>query len=238
MARTKKTVIGGVGARKAPALGHGAKAKSGGAVGVGSGAVLRKKRRLRPGTAALREIRKYQKSTDLLLRKLPFARLVRVAARTPAKPAAFVPSCPLLFPRFTASWVVSACVVRACVRTCVHACARVRAWVIVRACIWHLFCRFRCARYSTPSTAQRTCVGRRGRWRPCNRLRRTTWFISWRTRAYQSRCRRGRMNTRMTSDARPHDRLTLSCRLSACLRQVTLAFVQLRCIQAGHAGAC
>ena len=30
-----------------------------------------------PGTLALREIRKYQKSTDLLLRKLPFARLVR-----------------------------------------------------------------------------------------------------------------------------------------------------------------
>ena len=35
-----------------------------------------KKRRFRPGTVALREIRKYQKSTDLLLRKLPFARLV------------------------------------------------------------------------------------------------------------------------------------------------------------------
>ncbi|KAJ3107207.1 centromeric DNA-binding histone H3-like protein cse4 [Phlyctochytrium planicorne] len=36
-----------------------------------------KTRRFRPGTVALREIRKYQKSTDLLLRKLPFARLVR-----------------------------------------------------------------------------------------------------------------------------------------------------------------
>ena len=33
--------------------------------------------RLRPGEAALKEIRKYQRSTDLLLRKLPFARLVR-----------------------------------------------------------------------------------------------------------------------------------------------------------------
>ena len=29
------------------------------------------------GTVALREIRKYQKSTELLLRKLPFQRLVR-----------------------------------------------------------------------------------------------------------------------------------------------------------------
>jgi histone H3-like centromeric protein A len=37
---------------------------------------VRKKKRFRPGTLALREIRKYQKSTDLLLRKLPFARLV------------------------------------------------------------------------------------------------------------------------------------------------------------------
>ncbi|CDO54738.1 similar to Saccharomyces cerevisiae YBR010W HHT1 Histone H3 [Geotrichum candidum] len=35
------------------------------------------KRRYRPGTVALREIRTYQKSTDLLIRKLPFARLVR-----------------------------------------------------------------------------------------------------------------------------------------------------------------
>jgi len=37
----------------------------------------RKPRRFRPGTVALREIRKYQKSTDLLLRRLPFSRLVR-----------------------------------------------------------------------------------------------------------------------------------------------------------------
>ncbi|XP_029299999.1 histone H3-like centromeric protein A [Cottoperca gobio] len=36
-----------------------------------------KKKRFRPGTRALMEIRKYQKSTDLLLRKGPFSRLVR-----------------------------------------------------------------------------------------------------------------------------------------------------------------
>ncbi|TIA71950.1 hypothetical protein E3P77_02150 [Wallemia ichthyophaga] len=35
------------------------------------------KRRYKPGMAALREIRKYQKSTDLLIQKLPFSRLVR-----------------------------------------------------------------------------------------------------------------------------------------------------------------
>merc|ERR1711977_154785 len=33
--------------------------------------------RYRPGTVALREIRKYQKSTDLLIRKLPFQRIVK-----------------------------------------------------------------------------------------------------------------------------------------------------------------
>ncbi|KAF9007156.1 histone 3 [Cyathus striatus] len=39
--------------------------------------VARKKHRFRPGTVALREIRKYQKSTELLIKKLPFQRLVR-----------------------------------------------------------------------------------------------------------------------------------------------------------------
>ena len=37
----------------------------------------KKSRRYRPGTVALREIRKYQKTTDLLIKKAPFQRLVR-----------------------------------------------------------------------------------------------------------------------------------------------------------------
>lgn len=41
----------------------------------------KKKRRFRPGTVALREIRRYQKGTDLLLKKLPFQRLVREIAQ-------------------------------------------------------------------------------------------------------------------------------------------------------------
>ncbi|XP_072227809.1 histone H3-like centromeric protein A [Leuresthes tenuis] len=41
-----------------------------------------RKRRFRPGTKALMEIRKYQKSTDLLIRKGPFARLVREVCQT------------------------------------------------------------------------------------------------------------------------------------------------------------
>lgn len=40
-----------------------------------------KRRRYRPGTVALRDIRRYQKSTDLLIKKMPFQRLVREIAR-------------------------------------------------------------------------------------------------------------------------------------------------------------
>ncbi|EOD46305.1 histone H3 protein [Neofusicoccum parvum] len=40
----------------------------------------RKKYRHKPGVNALKEIRRYQRSTDLLLLKLPFARLVREIA--------------------------------------------------------------------------------------------------------------------------------------------------------------
>ena len=42
---------------------------------------VKKARRYKPGTVALREIRKYQKSTELLIRKLPFQRLVREIAQ-------------------------------------------------------------------------------------------------------------------------------------------------------------
>jgi histone H3 len=47
--------------------------------GPASGGV-KKPHRYRPGTVALREIRKYQKSTELLIRRLPFQRLVREIA--------------------------------------------------------------------------------------------------------------------------------------------------------------
>ena len=75
MARTKQTArksTGGKAPRKQ--LSKKAAKKNAG----GPRPVKRKKaRRYRPGTVALREIRKYQKDTDLLLRKLPFQRLVR-----------------------------------------------------------------------------------------------------------------------------------------------------------------
>jgi len=52
---------------------------------VGANAIptlkVRRPHRFRPGTVALREIRKYQKSTDFLIRKRPFQRLVREIAQ-------------------------------------------------------------------------------------------------------------------------------------------------------------
>lgn len=48
--------------------------------GVPTGGI-KKPHRFRPGTVALREIRRYQKSTELLIRKLPFQRLVREIAQ-------------------------------------------------------------------------------------------------------------------------------------------------------------
>jgi len=41
---------------------------------------VRKRHRYRPGTVALREIRKYQKSADLLIPTMPFQRLVKEIA--------------------------------------------------------------------------------------------------------------------------------------------------------------
>ncbi len=76
MARTKQTArksTGGKAPRKQLA------AKSARKATPADGA--KKKMRYRPGTVALREIRRYQKSTDLLLKKAPFQRLVREVAQ-------------------------------------------------------------------------------------------------------------------------------------------------------------
>lgn len=72
MARTKQTARKVIGGGKAPRVDL--MKKTGAVIG-------KKKHRFRPGTVALREIRKYQKTTDLLIRKAPFQRLVREVAR-------------------------------------------------------------------------------------------------------------------------------------------------------------
>ena len=54
-------------------------AKKGGQKAPKKGGV-KKRYRYRPGTVALKQIRQYQKSTELLIRKLPFQQLVREIA--------------------------------------------------------------------------------------------------------------------------------------------------------------
>ena len=73
MARTKQTARKSTGG-KAPRKQLRTKAARKAAPATGG---VKKPHRYRPGTVALREIRRYQKSTDLLIRKLPFSRLVR-----------------------------------------------------------------------------------------------------------------------------------------------------------------
>ena len=77
MARTKQTARKATGS-KAPRKNLAALAARKSAPATGG---VKKKHRFKPGTAALREIRKYQKDTKLLLRKLPFQRLVREIAQ-------------------------------------------------------------------------------------------------------------------------------------------------------------
>jgi histone H3 len=76
MARTKQTARKNTGA-KAPRKHLANKAARKTAPSAGG---MKKPHRYRPGTVALREIRRYQKSTDLLIRKLPFQRVVREIA--------------------------------------------------------------------------------------------------------------------------------------------------------------
>jgi histone H3 len=68
MARTKQTPRSSTGG-KSPRASH------------SKGKKIRKKSKFHPGTVSIREIRRYQKSTELLLRKAPFQRLVREVAQ-------------------------------------------------------------------------------------------------------------------------------------------------------------
>ena len=77
MARTKQSAKKTVGG-KAPRQHVASKAAR---KQIPADAGIKKARRFRPGTVALREIRRYQKSTELLIRKLPFQRLVREIAQ-------------------------------------------------------------------------------------------------------------------------------------------------------------
>ncbi len=77
MARTKQTARKSTGGRAPPkALALKAVRRS-----LPSTGGAKRKHRWRPGTVALQEIRRYQRNTQLLIRKLPFQRLVREIAQ-------------------------------------------------------------------------------------------------------------------------------------------------------------
>jgi histone H3 len=81
MARTKQAARKNVAAAKFRGGKMPRNEKEGAAFKLPKAGGIKKPHRYRPGTVALREIRKYQKSTDLLIRKLPFQRLVREVAQ-------------------------------------------------------------------------------------------------------------------------------------------------------------
>lgn len=80
MARTKQTARQSTGG-KTPRNSIGSKALRKALMNSVATGGVRKPRRYRPGTRALRDIRKYQKTTNLLIKKLPFQRLVREIAQ-------------------------------------------------------------------------------------------------------------------------------------------------------------
>ena len=77
MARTKQTSMKSVGGKRPMML----LASEAYGNSVPSSGGIKRPHRYRPGTVALREIRKYQKTTALLIHKRPFQRLVREIAQ-------------------------------------------------------------------------------------------------------------------------------------------------------------
>ncbi|KAI4484668.1 hypothetical protein M0804_007234 [Polistes exclamans] len=79
MARTKQNaarkIVGGKAPRKEIAIRTLRK------IATTKSTEVKRPHRFRPGTVALREIRRYQKTTELLIRKLPFQRLIREIAQ-------------------------------------------------------------------------------------------------------------------------------------------------------------
>lgn len=67
---------------------------------------VKKRHRYRPGTVALREIRRYQKSTEILIRRLPFARLVREIANDFQKDIRFQSSALMAIQESTEAYMV------------------------------------------------------------------------------------------------------------------------------------
>lgn len=69
--------------------------------------VLLRKHRFRAGTVALREIRKYQKSTSLLIRRRPFQRLIKEVAQRFKADVRFTSSALLALQEATESYLTT-----------------------------------------------------------------------------------------------------------------------------------
>lgn len=80
---------------------------------------VKKPHRYRPGTVALREIRRYQKSTELLIRKLPFSRLVREIAQDFKTDLRFQASAISALQEAAEAYLVH--LMEHCVLACIHA---------------------------------------------------------------------------------------------------------------------
>jgi histone H3 len=98
MARVKET------ARAKKGLGS-KKSKAPKAAGATTG--TKRAHRWRPGTVALREIRKFQKSTELLVQRAPFQRLVRELAAAQKEGLRFQSSAVQAIQEATESYVIS-----------------------------------------------------------------------------------------------------------------------------------
>ena len=85
MAQTKKTAHRSTG-RKTPRFQLATKAARRSAPALGG---VKKPHRYRPGTVALRKICRYRKSTDLLIRKVPFQCLAREVLQDLNKPGSY-----------------------------------------------------------------------------------------------------------------------------------------------------
>ena len=89
MARTKKTPKAIVdkdselvkNRQRRIAAGQAARRRGGKDISMSDAPPSRQKKRNKAGTVSLREIKQYQKSVELLIRKLPFQRLVRDIAK-------------------------------------------------------------------------------------------------------------------------------------------------------------
>ena len=93
MSRTKTTSV-----KKTSKKSEGKKAKSG---------TTGRKMRWRPGTVALRQIKKLQKGTDLLCQKAPFQRLVRAVAAQQKAGLRFAATALAALQESTESYIIS-----------------------------------------------------------------------------------------------------------------------------------